>query len=120
LRARSRALLYAAGTVALTVAGCGSSSSPGGGAAAGAQSAQRVEIRNYAFVAPSVVVTRGGSVSFTNHDGTAHTATAVAQGVFDTGAVAPGATRTVRLTKAGTFTYFCAFHAFMRGTIVVR
>lgn len=52
-------------------------------------------------------------------DQTAHTATSTAK-AFDTGTVGPGASRTVTVRKPGTYAYFCQFHAFMHGTIVVK
>ncbi len=78
-----------------------------------------VAISNYAFVPETLAVKTGTRVSFTNHDATAHTATADHSG-FDTGTVNPRATRTVDFTHPGTFTYHCAFHAFMTATITVK
>ena len=40
--------------------------------------------------------------------------------MFDTGTIAPGKTKSVTLDKAGTFTFFCSFHPFMKGTITVE
>lgn len=78
-----------------------------------------VAIAGYAFHPGTVIVTRGTKVIFSNRDKTNHTATANA-GAFDTGTLAPGATRTVTLSHTGTYTYFCQFHAFMKATLVVR
>jgi plastocyanin len=117
------------------LAACGSSSSssaasskttaaPASSAAAGAATGARsglvkVAIAGFAFKPATITVTVGTKVTFTNHDQTAHTATSTKPG-FDTGTVKPGASATVTLKKPGTYTYFCQFHAFMRGTIVVR
>ena len=65
------------------------------------------------------MVTAGTRVTWTNHDATAHTATANGGG-FDTGTVAPKASRTIDFKHPGTFTYHCAFHAFMTATITVK
>lgn len=78
-----------------------------------------VAISNYAFVPKTIAVKAGTRVSFTNHDATAHTATAD-HGGFDTGTVDPHALRTIDFTHPGTFTYHCAFHAFMTATITVK
>lgn len=78
-----------------------------------------VAINNYAFVPQTINVKVGTRVSWTNHDSTAHTATAD-HGGFDTGTVGPHATRTIDPTRPGTYTYHCAFHAFMTATIVVK
>jgi plastocyanin len=79
----------------------------------------RITIADYAFAPAALTVTAGTEIIVTNHDQTAHTATSSTSGVFDTGTLKPGASRTVVLTKPGTYTYFCQFHAFMRATIVV-
>jgi plastocyanin len=78
-----------------------------------------VAISNYAFAPKALTVKVGTKVSWTNHDSTAHTATAD-HGTFDTGTVAPHATRTIDFKHPGTFTYHCAFHAFMTATITVN
>jgi plastocyanin len=78
-----------------------------------------VAISNYAFVPKALTVKVGTRVSWTNRDSTAHTATAD-KGGFDTGTVAPHATRTIDFKHPGTFTYHCAFHAFMTATITVK
>ena len=57
--------------------------------------------------------------TFTNHDQTAHTATSQQLG-FDTGTINPGQSATVTLDKPGTYTYYCQFHPFMHGTIIVE
>lgn len=76
-------------------------------------------ISSYAFHPGTVTVAPGAKVTFTNRDQTNHTATANG-GAFDTGTLAPGAAKTVVLTKPGTYTYICQFHAFMKATVVVR
>jgi len=65
------------------------------------------------------MVTVGTRVTWTNHDATAHTATANGGG-FDTKTVAPKASRTIDFKHPGTFTYHRAFHAFMTATITVK
>jgi plastocyanin len=131
----SRRLLPLAAGSALALSGCGSSSSSSTDAAASAGAAAstsaaaasspvparaaRVLISGYAFHPGTVTVSRGAKVTFANHDQTNHTATAQG-GRFDTGTLAPGASRTVVLKKAGTYTYFCQFHAFMKATVIVK
>jgi len=78
-----------------------------------------VAIRNYDFVPKSLTVKVGTRVTWTNRDVTAHTATADHSG-FDTGTIAPKASRTVDFSHSGTFTYHCAFHAFMTARVTVR
>jgi plastocyanin len=77
-----------------------------------------VTIQNYAFGPPALTVRTGTRVTWTNRDQTAHTATAN-QGSFDTGTINPGQSKTIAFRRPGTYTYHCAFHAFMIATIRV-
>lgn len=130
----SRASLRTAAlAVSLTLAACGSTSSTSSRAGTHAASSTRseaaakaplhggvhVSISNYAYRPATLTVTAGTRVTFTNHDQTAHTATSTGTG-FDTRTLAPGRGATVTLNKPGTYTYYCQFHAFMRGTVIVR
>ena len=142
----TRAHLAAALAAALAVAGCGGSSSPastttssppppaattppsttppgpgsGGGssASAGAETHATVPIRDFKFEPATVKLRRGGRVTWTNRDSTAHTATAK-DGAFGTGTLKPGQSRTISFRRPGTYAYVCAFHKFMQGTVVV-
>lgn len=78
-----------------------------------------VQISNFAFSPTQITVKAGTRVTWTNHDKTAHTATAN-NNSFDTGTIAPKASKTVDFKKPGTYKYHCAFHAFMTGTVVVK
>jgi plastocyanin len=78
-----------------------------------------VSIVDYAYSPQRLTVRAGTSVTWTNHDATAHTATANDSASFDTGTINPHHSRTVRFTHPGSYSYHCAFHAFMTGTITV-
>jgi plastocyanin len=78
-----------------------------------------VLIQNYSYHPQTLTVTAGTRVTFTNHDHTAHTATSTS-GTFDTGTLHPGQSTNVVLSKPGKYTFYCQFHAFMRGVIIVR
>lgn len=77
-----------------------------------------VNIQNFAFAPASASVNVGDSVTWTNNDTVPHTATADG-GTFDTGNLNAGGSGSVTFSTAGTFTYFCAIHPNMRGTVVV-
>lgn len=79
----------------------------------------RVAISGYAYGPATVTVTPGTTITFTNHDQTAHTATSTLTG-FDSGTIDPGKSASITITKPGTYTYYCQFHAFMHGTITVK
>lgn len=77
-----------------------------------------VNIQGFAFAPGSLTVAKGTVVTFTNNDNASHTATAD-DGSFDTGTIGAGASAKITFNKAGTFSYYCAFHSGMTGTIVV-
>ena len=85
---------------------------------AAAPAEMAVAIEGFAFAPQSIEVTAGSTVTFTNNDGAAHTATAD-DGSFDTGSLAQGESASVTFDTPGTYTYTCAFHPGMTGTIVV-
>jgi plastocyanin len=85
----------------------------------GRRTATRVTISNFAYQPVKLTVVRGTKVTFTNNDQTAHTVTSTKSG-FDSGTVNPGKRATITVSKPGTYTYYCQFHAFMHGTITVR
>jgi len=93
-----------------------SSTAPAASAKSGPAS---VSISGYAFHPVAISVSSGTKITFTNHDQTAHTATSTKTG-FDSGTLKPGQSATVTVKQAGTYTYFCQFHAFMHGTVVVK
>lgn len=119
----TRVATSAVGTFALTmlVSACGSGTMPRTHSAAPSahRAAPRVRISNYAYQPVKLTVARGTKVTFTNHDQTAHTATSTKTG-FDSGTINPGQSATIIVSKPGTYTYSCQFHAFMHGTITVR
>jgi plastocyanin len=78
---------------------------------------QAVTIEGFAFSPGTVTVNVGDSVTWTNNDSAAHTATGSG---FDTGNIANGASDSVTFQSAGTFDYACSIHLQMTGTVVVR
>jgi plastocyanin len=67
-------------------------------------------------------VTVGQTVAWHNSNGIAHTATSdPGSTAIGTGTVSPGSRSAAKLMNtAGTFTYHCAIHPGMTGTLVVR
>ena len=78
-----------------------------------------VAIRDFAYSPGTVQIRVGDSVTWTNRDAVAHTATA-RNGSFDTGPLDEGESRSVRFTAAGTYRYLCTPHPNMTATVVVR
>jgi plastocyanin len=100
-----------------------SQSAAGGGGAACAASTTAgtvaATIANFAFSPATITAKVGDTVTWTNNDTTAHTATVGAQSGCDTGTIAPGATGSIQFTAAGTYDYMCKIHPNMTGKIEV-
>lgn len=77
-----------------------------------------VAIANFAFSPPAITVAPGTTVVWTNQDTAAHTVTAD-DGSWASGTLNQGATYSRTFTTVGTYTYHCAIHPFMHGTITV-
>jgi len=78
-----------------------------------------VMIAGFAFSPATVTIQVGDSVTWTNDDSTAHTATA-GGGAFDTGSLGNGESATVTFDTAGTFAYVCSIHPQMTGSVVAE
>jgi plastocyanin len=132
--------VIAAAVVVVSLVGCGSSSkgtatSPtagsagvpstgtGGATASTGPSATSaggasISIKNFSFSPVPLDVKVGETITITNNDSTDHTFTDDG-GAFDTGHIAPAASKTVTITKAGTYDYHCNIHPSMKGVIEV-
>lgn len=86
--------------------------SPGGEACS-------VEMKDFAFNPAQIEIAVGTTVTWTNNDTVAHTATATG-GEFDSGILDPGSSFSHTFAKAGTYDYACLIHPKMKGTVVVR
>jgi plastocyanin len=131
---RTRPVLLVGLLLCAALAACGgSSSSPAASAAASAAAPSEaapseapaagggdaVTIANFAFGPASLSVAAGTTVTWTNEDTAAHTATAD-DGSFDSSSIAPGATFSHAFDTAGTFAYHCSIHPNMTATIEVN
>ncbi len=76
-----------------------------------------VTIAGFAFKPDTITVKAGDTVTWTNNDGTTHTATGSG---FDTGNISSGTSASVTFNTAGSFVYHCSIHASMTGTVVVE
>jgi plastocyanin len=120
-RPRVGAALLSLAASAVLFLGCGSGSGSGQTSAApGGSGTSAVTIKDYIYKPATITVPKGTTVTFTNQDSTAHTATSKQSGVFESGPIETGKSAQVTLDESGTFTYYCLFHPFMKGTIVVE
>jgi plastocyanin len=83
-----------------------------------AASSAGVIIKNFAFKPNSSTVHVGDTITWTNQDIVAHTATA-SDGSWDTGTINKNKSGSHTFTKAGTFAYICSIHPNMKGTVTV-
>jgi plastocyanin len=77
-----------------------------------------VHLAGAQFAPATVTVGVGGTVTWTNDDGSKHTVTAD-NGSFDSATLNAAATFAHTFTVAGTYAYGCDFHGNMRGTVIV-
>ncbi len=96
-----------------------------GAAQAGpAVAVDKVPIKDFLYKPEAISVRVGTKVTFTNEDSATHTATSGeppgADGVFDTGNLTKGESKSVTIAKAGTFAYYCELHPFMKGTVIAK
>ncbi len=78
-----------------------------------------VHIKDFAFVPATITVMAGQSMLFVQDDQTPHTVTATDKS-FDSGNLDEHATWAHAFTKPGTYTYVCAYHPNMKGTVIVK
>lgn len=84
-----------------------------------ASSSATVTISDFKFTPSTVTVNEGDTVTFSNDGPTVHTATAD-DGSFDTGSLRKGDSGSATFTSAGTVTFFCQPHPFMKGKVIVQ
>jgi quinohemoprotein ethanol dehydrogenase len=89
-----------------------------------AEGADKVNIgdRNveYSYFPARTRVKPGTKVTFTNVGDIPHTATAVKDAKWDTGALAKGESNTIAFKEAGIYYYICTPHPWMYGQIIVE
>jgi plastocyanin len=78
-----------------------------------------IHIKNFAFVPASVTIPAGSIVRFVEDDETPHTVTATDHS-FDSGNLNQKDTWKHTFATAGTYTYSCTYHPYMKGTVIVK
>ncbi|HVF78821.1 MAG TPA: cupredoxin domain-containing protein [Solirubrobacteraceae bacterium] len=115
-------LVLATGIV--LVAHDGSTGAAEANRSAGAATAtDKVPIKDFLYDPDGITVAAGTKITFTNEDSAPHTATSgpspSPDGVFDTDILQKGQSKSITVTKAGTYAYYCVLHPFMKGTVIV-
>jgi|SRR3989338_10095299 len=78
-----------------------------------------IEISDFTFLPATLNIRKGDSVTWTNKDGTRHTATSD-DGVFDSGLLSNGQNFKYQFNEVGTFSYHCTPHPYMKAKIIVE
>jgi plastocyanin len=79
----------------------------------------QVAIDNFTFSQPSLTISKGTEVTWTNQDDIPHSIVVGALGVHSK-ALDTGNTFTYRFDRAGTYSYICGLHPQMHAKVVVR
>lgn len=106
----------------LLVAGCSKSDKKDSSSTSNAAvSGNAVTIKNFTFSPGNLAVKAGTKVTFTNDDTNTHTVTSLSgdPASFDSKDLKPGTSFTFTFTKAGTYSYECNIHNYMKGTVTV-
>ena len=78
-----------------------------------------VKIDNFVFGPPTLTVSVGTTVTWTNSDDIPHTSVST-EGVFKSKVLDTDEKFSFTFTKAGTYPYYCTIHPKMTGTVVVQ
>ncbi len=81
--------------------------------------AATVDTKDFTYAPATVTVPAGSTVRFKNSDSMAHTITA-ADRSFDSKDLAEGESWSHVFATAGTYAYYCSYHRYMKGKIVVK
>jgi plastocyanin len=79
----------------------------------------KLEIDNFAFSPPRIVVTAGTTVTWTNEDDAPHTVASSTK-LFKSKALDTDASFSFTFTTPGMYEYFCSLHPHMTGTVIVE
>jgi plastocyanin len=105
---------------ALLLAGCGDAEKPAAASTPAAARSATVAIKSFKYEPAAIHVAAGGRVTFVNDDTAGHTATFTkGPSKLDTDRLNRGDRASLTFPTAGRYAYVCAFHAFMKGEVVV-
>ena len=87
-------------------------------AASGQAASHAVRIEGMRFEPQELTVRRGDRIVWVNKDLFPHTVTA--DGIFDSGSIAPNASWSYIAATSGEYAYSCTFHPTMKGKFTVQ
>jgi copper-containing nitrite reductase len=111
----------ATGPTTTTTAASGSSGSPPAAVHVSIPSGSGSDTSSAGYSPATITVVIGvnNTVTWMNDDSMPHTVTSVTK-LFDSGNLNPGDMFSYTFTSPGTYLYFCSYHSWMKGTIIVK
>jgi copper-containing nitrite reductase len=82
-------------------------------------SATQTAATDYSPPTITVVIGVNNTVTWVNGDDAAHTVTAI-DGSFNSGNMNPGQSWSYTFTSPGVYDYYCVYHTWMKGTVIVK
>jgi amicyanin len=82
--------------------------------------ADTVEIKGFAYAPATIKVKPGTTVTWTNRDSAAHTVTKEGNTGPDSELLGKDESYSFTFNEAGTYSYFCKPHPYMKGTVIVE
>ena len=81
--------------------------------------AQAISIKDFSFTPASLSIEIGDSVTWTNADGAAHSIESGDRNFDSSDKIDSAKSFTFTFTTAGTYTYICGIHPYVKGTVEV-
>lgn len=85
-----------------------------------ASSGNSVEISNFAFSPATLTIKAGDTVVWTNQDSVSHTVTSDSGSELGSSTLGNGQTYSRTFNTAGTYSYHCSIHTYMKAKIIVQ
>lgn len=98
----------------------GAPAAPAPAQGAGQSATAAVVMSGLAFSPASITVPMGTTVTWTNHDDAPHTVTSKSGSTLKSSTLQKGQSYSHMFMMAGTYTYYCAVHPNMTGTVTVQ
>lgn len=111
--------LALAGVAVLSAGLLTSCSSSGSKAKSGGSTANTVAVKGFAFSPTSLTVNTGTKVTWKFEDSTAHNVDSTSNAFPKSKDISSGGSYSFTFNTAGTYSYICSIHPFMKGSLTV-
>ena len=79
-----------------------------------------INIQDFAYSPKDITIKVGDTVIWTNKDSVKHTVTSDSGNMIDSELLSQGQTYSQTFTQAGTYSYYCKPHPYMKGSVIVN